>query len=301
MVVSGGGSEKVRAARLSVFSNSLLVLLKLMVGLSIGSVAVLSEAVHSATDLIAAVLAFFAVRASDAPPDTRHPYGHGKLESVAAVIEAILILAAGGYIIQHSVRALFDATPAQETGWGLAVMGFSALVNTLVARYLMRVAQRTESVALKADAHHLSIDVYTSLGVMSGLALVAMTGRSFFDPLVALLVAGFILKTGWDVLSAAFAPLVDERLPESEVRAVETLMDQHPEVLGWHKLRTRQSGSQRHIDVHIQVDDDMTLRDAHRVTEELEDQMRATLPNAHVMIHTEPFEEEMRHHKEVPH
>lgn len=294
-------NEKTHAARVSVFSNSLLVLLKLAVGVSIGSVAVLSEAVHSATDLIAALLAFFAVRASDAPPDTRHPYGHGKVEAVAAVLEAVLILGAGGYIIQHSVRALFASTPAQETGWGLVVMGFSALVNTFVARHLHRTARKTESVALEADAHHLWIDVYTSLGVMTGLALVAVTGRAFFDPLVALVVAVFILKTGWDVMRAAFAPLVDERLPDDEISRVEAIIREHPEVLSWHKLRTRKAGSQRHIDVHIQVEDEMSLRDAHRVTEELEDQMRAAWPGAQVVIHTEPFEEEKRHHEEVPH
>lgn len=299
--MSGEANEKVRAARLSVISNSVLVALKLGVGLSIGSVAVISEAVHSATDLLAAVIAFFAVRASDAPPDEEHPYGHGKLESVSGVGEALLILVAGGYIVYEAVQSLRGGHHATTPIWGMGVMGLSALVNTLVARHLFAVARRSDSIALEADAHHLSIDVYTSLGVMGGLGLVAVTGRAVFDPVVALLVAVFILKTGWDILRTAFSPLVDERLPAQEVQAVEQLMARNEQVLGWHKLRTRKSGSHRHVDVHIQVDDEMSLRDAHRLTEDLEDQMRAALPNLHVVIHTEPFEEERRHHEDNPH
>jgi cation diffusion facilitator family transporter len=294
-------AAKIRAAQLSVCSNSLLVLLKLGVGLWIGSVAVLSEAIHSGTDLLAALIAFFAVRASDAPPDAKHPYGHGKMESVSGIAEALLILGAGAYIIYKAVQALIHARESRLVGWGVAVMALSAIVNFFVARHLFRVARATESVALEADAHHLGIDIWTSLGVVAGLALVWITGRHLFDPLVALSVAFFILRTGWHILRRAFSPLLDEQLPEEEVRAVEAIMANHADILGWHKLRTRKSGSQRHIDVHIQVDDDMSLKDAHRLTEDLEDAMRAALPNLSVMIHTEPYEEEKRHHEEHPH
>ena len=139
------------------------------------------------------------------------------------------------------------------------------------------------------------------MGVCLGLGLVAVTGIRWFDPLVAGVVGLFVLKTAIDIAKEAAAPLVDHRLPESEIRLVEETLRADPRILGWHKLRTRQSGSQRHVDVHIQVDDDMSLREAHRVTEELEDRLRAALPNAVVMIHTEPYEEERRHHAEVPH
>lgn len=293
--------DKVKAARLSIISNAVLVCLKLSVGLSIGSVAVVSEAIHSATDLVASIIAFFAVRVSDAPPDPEHPYGHGKVESISGVLEAILILIAGGYIIYEATRALLAHRESEHVTWGIGVMAFSAVVNFFIARYLFRVAHATDSLALEADAHHLQIDVWTSVGVVAGLALVAFTGNPLFDPAVALMVALFILKTGWDILRRAFAPLVDERLPEEEIRQVEELMVNNPNILGWHKLRSRKSGSHRHIDVHIQVDDDMSLRDAHQLTEDLEDDIRATLPNVHVVIHTEPFEEEKRHHQENPH
>ena len=293
-------AAKIKAARLSILSNSALVVLKLVIGLMIGSVAVLSESIHSATDLIASVIAYFAVRASDAPPDDEHPYGHGKLESLSGMAEALLIFCAGGYIIFESVRALLTGKPAEHVGWGIGVMALSACVNVFIARYLFKIAKQTDSLALEADAHHLSIDVWTSAGVVVGLVLVVLTGNPRFDPIIALVVAVFILKTGWDILRAAFAPLLDERLPDEEIRLVEALMARNPSVMGWHKLRSRKAGSQRHIDVHVQMDDDMSLRDAHRVTEELEDEIRAALPNSAVVIHTEPFEEEQRHHAENP-
>jgi cation diffusion facilitator family transporter len=295
------GREKIDAARLSVFSNTFLVALKLAVGLAIGSVAVLSEAVHSATDLIAALIAYFAVRASTAPPDETHPYGHGKVESVSSMVEALLVVGAGVYIVIEAIRALQYNRPTPALGWGMSVMVLSAVVNSVVARRLFNVARRADSAALEADAHHLSIDVWTSVGVVVGLGLVALTGWHWLDPMVGIVVAVFIFLTGWQIARGALSPLLDVRLPESELQAIIAVLDDDPRILSWHKLRTRKAGAQRHIDVHIQVDDGLSLRDAHELTEELEDQMRDTLPNVEVMIHTEPYEEEQRHHEETPH
>jgi cation diffusion facilitator family transporter len=294
------GNLKIRAARLSVLSNSCLVLLKLAVGISIGSVAVISEAIHSATDLLASLIAYFAVRASDQPPDIEHPYGHGKLESISGLLEALLIAVAGLLIVAEAVGSWWRPAHRPLT-WGIAVMGCSTIVNFFVSRYLFFVARKTESIAIEADAHHLSLDIVTSLGVALGLALVAVTRIRLFDPLVAIIVGLFVLKTALDIFREATAPLIDRRLPDGEVRAVEATMRADNRILGWHKLRTRKSGSQRHVDVHIQVDDEMSLKEAHRVTEELEDRMRDALPNVWVMIHTEPYEEELRHHEETPH
>lgn len=293
--------EKVRAARLSIFSNGFLVVVKLIIGLYMGSVAVISEAIHSATDLLAAVIAFVAVRASDAPPDEQHPYGHGKMESVSGVGEALLIIGAGGYILFEAVRALMTGRMSDNFGWGIAVMAASAVINTFVARYLFRVAKKTDSLALEADAEHLNVDVWTSVGVAVGLTLAWLTGIHWFDPAVALIIAAFILWTGGRIFIHAFAPLLDERLPPDEVEQIKAIIRANPEILDWHKLRTRKSGSRRFVDVHIQVDDDMSLRDAHQLTEDLEDQLRAVFPNLSVLTHTEPYEEEKRHHEEIPH
>ncbi|MBC8103426.1 MAG: cation transporter [Cytophagales bacterium] len=295
------GGEKIAAARLSVLSNCLLVALKLGVGLFIGSVAVLSEAVHSATDLIAALIAFFAVRASTAPPDEAHPYGHGKVESLSSMAEALLIVGAGAYIVVEAFLALRYDRAAPALGWGIAVMALSAVVNMVVSRRLFVVARLADSAALEADAHHLAIDIWTSVGVVAGLALVALTGWRWIDPVVGILVAVFIFVTGWRIARGALVPLLDTRLPESELQTITGVLDGDTRILSWHKLRTRKAGPQRHIDVHIQVDDALSLRDAHSLTEELEDQMRDVLPNVEVMIHTEPYEEEMRHHEENPH
>ena len=295
------GREKLAAARWSVAAGVFLVLAKLAVGFSIGSVAVLSEAAHSATDLLAAVIAFWAVRAADAPPDEQHPYGHGKFESLSGIIEAALILAAGVFIIVEAAQALRNGHGSNAPLAGVAVMAASALVNSLVAARLRFVARKTDSLALRADAKHLMVDVYTSVGVAVGLLLVWLTGNPRLDPIAALVVAGFVLRTAYSIAREAADPLIDGKLPDEEIAEVEAILRDDVTVLSWHKLRTRKSGSQRHIDVHIQVDDGLSLRAAHRVTEDLEDKMREALPNVQVMIHTEPFEEEMRHHEQVPH
>lgn len=296
----GDGRSKLGAARLSVISNTTLVILKLAIGIGIGSAAVISEAIHSATDLAAAIIAFFAVRAAEVPPDKDHPYGHGKLESVSGLIEALMIGAAGLFIVAEAIRS-FQSPSNAHVGWGVAVMALSVVVNTFVARNLRAVAKRTDSIALEADAHHLSVDVWTSVGVAVGLGLEHLTGLRWLDPLVALVVGLFVLHTAFDISRRAALPLVDHRLPEEEVRLVEQIMRNDPRILGWHKLRTRKSGSDRYIDVHIQLDDDLSLREAHSITEEMEDRIRGCLPNVRVMIHTEPYEEEKRHHEENPH
>ena len=293
--------EKVAAARLSVISNVLLVALKLVIGIQIGSVAVLSEAIHSGTDLVAAMISFFAVRAAGAPPDDDHPYGHGKLESLSCMAEALLIVTAGVLIVYEAMVAIERSNETPGFGWGMVTMIFSAVTNVLVARRLFTVARRTDSVALAADGQHLMIDVGTSVGVVVGLGAVALTGWRWLDPIVALIVAVFVFLTGWRIAAGATRLLLDTRLPDSEVQRIKAILDEDNRVLSWHKLRTRKAGWQRHVDVHVQVDDDMSLKAAHQLTEELEDRMRAALPNVEVIIHTEPYEEEMRHHQETPH
>ncbi len=293
--------DKVRAARLSVVSNVVLVALKLVVGIWTGSVSILSEAVHSASDLVAALIAFFAVRMSDAPPDPEHPYGHGKVESISGAVEALLIFGAGVYIVIEASRALVGREPPRDLGWGIAVMLVTAGMNALLTAHLFRVARKTDSIALKADAQHLRVDIWTSLGVVVGLAAVKLTGNALLDPLVALAVAAMVFRMAWRLTVEALHPLIDAMLPASELQAVEDVLNAEKRVLSFHKLRTRKAGSQRHVDVHIQVDDDMSLRDAHQLTEELEDRLREALPNVEAMIHTEPYEEERRHHEEVPH
>jgi cation diffusion facilitator family transporter len=291
--------RKKRAAMISIVSNSLLVVLKLVVGFWTGSVGVLSEAFHSATDLMASGIALVSVRFADIPPDEQHPYGHGKVESLSGLVEAVLIFLAAVYIIYESIAKLAAGhREAFPVGAGLAVMIVSILVNSLISRYLFRVAAETDSLALHADAEHLRSDVYTSFGVLFGLTLVHFTGKSWLDSATALLVALFIIRTSFQLSHDAYHLLLDTRLPAEEEHQILDILESEPQVLGYHKLRTRKSGSQRHADVHVQVDDNYTLLAAHDLAEELEDRIRAVLPDIAVNIHIEPYHAEMQHQRE---
>jgi cation diffusion facilitator family transporter len=285
-------SQKTAAARLSVFSNAFLVLLKLIVGIVTGSVSVLSEAVHSAVDLLAAGIAYFSVRASDVPADEHHPYGHGKIENVSGVAEGLLIFGAAGLILYQAVQKFRHPDPIAHGSLAILIMALSVLVNWMVSRYLFRVARETESIALEADAHHLSLDVLTSLGVAVGLVATALTGWTLLDPIIAVGVAIFIMRIAWNLANEAGAPLLDHRLPQEEIQRIQDILEADKRVLGYHKVRARRSGASRHVDLHLQLDPGLNLQDAHQVAEEVEDQIREAFPAVHVITHVEPATEE---------
>jgi len=287
--------EKVKAARFSILSNTSLTVLKLAAGLITGSVSVLSEAVHSASDLMASWIAFFSVRHSDLPADDKHPYGHGKVESLSGMAEAFLIFAAAIYIIYEAVQKIIHHTIPQRLDLGIGVMAISVATNYFIARYLFRVSKKTDSLALEADAEHLRTDVYTALGVLIGLALARLTGFYLLDPIVAILVAMMIFHAAWRLTRTAVETLMDTQLPILDVEAIKSILDLEPRVFGYHKLRTRKSGSFRYIDAHILLDDTLSLPQAHDLTEEMEDRIRARFPNTEVTLHTEPYEAENRH------
>lgn len=291
--------RKVSVARLSVVSNTTLTLMKLVVGLTTGSVSVLSEAVHSANDLVAAAIAFFSVRVSDRPADVRHPYGHGKIESVSGFVEAVLIFAAAAYIVYEAVLRLAHGGGELSAGPGIVVMAISAVVNVVVSRILFRVAEETDSLALRADAEHLRTDVITSAGVVAGLVMVYFTGWFVLDPLIALIVAALICGAAYRLTRESLQGLLDARLPDTDLQVVMEVLDAEPAVLAYHKVRTRKSGSARHIDAHVLVADTMPFVEAHALTERLEDRIRAQLPRAEVMLHTEPHDVEIRHQREA--
>jgi len=212
-------NRKVQIARLSIISNTLLILMKLSVGLISGSVSIISEAIHSSMDLMASLIAFFSVRVSDNPPDSRHPYGHGKIENISGVIEAILILIAAIWIIVEAVKKLIGLPYVIDSiGLGSLVMLASAIINIFVSRMLYKVAKETRSVALEADALHLKTDVFTSLGVAAGLGLIILTGIHWLDPAVAIIVAFMILRESYFLLRKAFLPLLDEAWDDKEVK-----------------------------------------------------------------------------------
>ncbi len=295
-------STKSGAAALSILSNTVLVILKLVVGIITQSVSVISEAAHSAIDLVASIIAFFSVRAADVPPDEDHPFGHGKIENISGVVEAILIFFAAAYIVYEAMERLMQSLGGKHTevqpSWGILVMGVSMIANHLISGYLFKVAKRTDSVALAADAHHLRTDVWTSVGVFVGLIIMALLnifkipGAAVVDSAVAIAVAFLIVKVAYDLTREAGMPLLDTRLPGDEVSLVKNILLSDERIVGYHKLRTRKAGASRHIDVHLIVPVSMSVADAHDVAEEIEDKIRAELNFAHVMTHVEPDTED---------
>lgn len=280
-------NAKVRVARLSIGSNSLLIIMKLVVGVISGSVSIISEAIHSSMDLVAAIIAYFSVSVSDNPPDSRHPYGHGKIENISGVIEAILISIAAIWIIFEAVRKLLGEEILIEKVWiGVAVMSVSALVNIIVSRKLYKVARQTNSVALEADALHLKTDVYTSAGVAVGLALIAVTGIEWLDPIVAILVALFIIRESGSLLRRAFSPLLDTAWEDNEIASLEEKLKGMG--VKYHDLRTRIAGNYRFIDVHVEVSEDESVGKAHFYCDQIENELNRIFENLTVTIHIEP-------------
>jgi cation diffusion facilitator family transporter len=280
-------NAKVSIARLSIVSNTLLILMKLTVGILSGSVSILSEAIHSSMDLLAAIIAFFSVRVSDYPPDSRHPYGHGKIENISGVIEALLIFIAAIWIIVEAVRKLLgDKIELDSIALGSLVMLISALVNIIVSRKLYKVARATNSVALEADALHLKTDVYTSLGVAVGLGLIMITKINWLDPAIAILVALFIIREAYLLLTKAFTPLLDTAWETTEIEELETKLNALE--VSYHDLRTRVAGNYRFIDIHIQIPEDVSVGKAHKYCDKIENELRKIYENLTVTIHVEP-------------
>jgi len=288
--------RKITVAFLSIVSNTTLTILKLVTGLFIGSVSIISEAIHSGVDLLASLIAFAAVKTAGKPADRNHPFGHGKIENISGAIEAVLIFVAAGWIIYEAVKKLIHPAHVEFLGWGVAIMFVSSIVNWLVSGRLFKVGRETESIALQADAWHLRTDVYTSLGVMVGLAIMWVGKRAFpgthlhwIDPVIAIAVALVIIRTAYDLTVESLRDLMDTNLPPEEEAYIRSLIESMtPEVHGYHKLRTRKAGSHRFIEFHMKVDPQMTVKESHRITHEIKRQVVEQFPHASLSIHVEP-------------
>ena len=284
------GERKQRAAWLSILSNSFLIVLKLAAGLITGSVAIITEAVHSSIDLVASIVAFFSVRKAHEPADEDHPYGHEKVENLAAAFEGVLIVLGAGIIIYEALRKLSGDPEVEQIGIGIAVIGFSMVANFFVSRWLYQRAEETDSPALEGDAAHLRTDAFTSGGVLVALALVAITGIEELDAIAALVVAVAIVFSGVRLVSRSSRVLVDEALPEDELRSVGEAINAvgADEVIGFHKIRARRGGSRRYVDLHVQFRRGTSLERAHDVSHALQRAIRDRLAGADVLIHLEP-------------
>ena len=286
--------RKTGVAWVSVFSNTILVILKIIIGILIGSVAVVSEAIHSGVDLLASFIALFAVKTAGKSPDEDHPFGHGKVENISGTVEAILIFIAACWILYESIQKLLTPQPIESAGWGVGIMLISASMNFFVSRKLFQVGKETDSVALEADAWHLRTDVYTSLGVMGGLGMY-WAARIFWamnldwvDPVAAMVVAGLIIHAAYRLTVKSARDLLDVSLPEEERWIRRELKQEGFPIHGFHHLRTRKAGAIRFAEFHLVVDKAMSVKDSHQISSQLEKRIQDRFPNSKVIIHVEP-------------
>jgi cation diffusion facilitator family transporter len=287
---------KLLIALLSVFSNIVLVAIKLIVGFAMGSISVISEALHSGVDVFAAVIATIGVKQSAEPADKTHSFGHEKFENLAGFVQAILIFLAGCWIIYEAVHKLMKPAPIDSLGLGVMVMLISSVVNSAVGLLLLRGAKKTNSIALKADAWHSLTDVYTSAGVMVGL-LIVWSGKlwapgidlSWVDPLAAIAVAVLIIKAAWDLTMESVYDLLDVSLPQDEEDEIKSIINtKYPNVGDLHKFRSRKSGNRRFVEFHIKVDPGMSVDQSHSLHHDMASEIKKRFPDADVMVHIEP-------------
>lgn len=284
-----------KVASLSIFSNSFVTLLKLVVGFLTGSVAILSEAIHSSLDLVASIIAYFSVKISSKPPDREHPYGHGKVENVSGTIETLLIFVAGFWIIDESVKKLLHPEPIQLPMLGVAIMLLGAAINLAVGMTVKRVGEKIDSVAMRSNALHLLTDVFSSLGVAVSLFLAALTNITAIDPLIGIAIAIFIMKEAYHLGKQSFSPLLDASLSEEEKNTIRQIIESYrEEYIEYHDLRTRRAGPEKHIDFHLVVPSHLPVEKAHALCDRIETELKQKIKPARVLIHLEPEHEKLK-------
>ena len=281
-----------RYAVLSVVAALVTIGLKGAAYLLTGSIGLLSDALESFINLIAALVALFALSVAARPADEEHAYGHTKAEYFSSGFEGALILVAAASIMIVAVGRLLDPRPIQEPRLGLAIIGVASVINLGVALVLRRAGRRHESITLEADAQHLLADVWTSLGVIVGVGAAAATGWHRLDAIVAIVVALNVLYSGFQLIRRSMLGLLDTSLPEDTLAKIKTILDSHgTSGVRYHALRTRQAGARRFISFHILVPGDWTVQRGHDLLEEIEERIREAVPRSVVDTHLEPIED----------
>jgi cation diffusion facilitator family transporter len=263
--------------------------LKVAVGVVTGSISIWAQAVDSSLDLLAVAVTFIAIRASTKPADREHPFGHGKAENIAAIVQAMLIFIVGGLIIYSSVQRIMVGAEVKLAEAGIGVMLVSMIASIFLSRHLFKVAKAADSIALEANAHNITADIYSTAAVLVGLVVVRLTGLNILDPIIALGVSLLILKSAYDVLRKSFGGLIDGKLPEDEEDTIRSCILEHSgKVVAFHELRTRKAGSQRYIDFHLVMPRSFNVAEAHRMCDHLEKDLEKRLSRTNVTIHIEP-------------
>ena len=285
--------EKKIAAGLSITSNAVIIVLKFIAGCISGSISIISEAVHSCSDLLASVITLFSVHKSEQPADFDHQFGHGKYEDLSGLIEGILIILAALYILYEVLKKITGTSePISDSGLGMIVMFISVVANILVSLYLMKVAKNTDSIALYADAEHLNTDIYSSLTVFLGLVCIHYTGIHAIDPILAVIVAVIIIHTGYKICKEAVNNLLDGSLPEKNIKEIKSIIEKYNEhgICGIKEIKTRKAGKNKEINITLLLEGERTIKYAHDLCDALEKDIEQNLGNTEVTIHVEPIE-----------
>jgi ferrous-iron efflux pump FieF len=292
--VASEAKLKASAARLSVAAAAFLIALKTLTGVMTGSISVWASLLDSAMDIFASAINYYAVRAASAPPDEDHRYGHGKAESLAGLFQSFVISVSGLILLWEAVRRIITPHPTASEWLGVGTMAVACGVSFALVARLRQVARRTDSPALNADAVHYATDVYTNGAALGALLLVALTGWTLADPLISMLISAFILKSAFDVARDSVHVLMDRRLPRAIDAKVASVVERFRAegVIGLHDLRTRRSGSHKFIDLHLEVEADQTLQQAHDLSVRVLRAIEQEIPRSRVQIHTDPAERE---------
>jgi len=281
-----------RFAWLSVAAAVATIGLKAVAFALTGSVGLLSDALESGVNLVGALMALTMLTIAARPPDESHAYGHSKAEYFSSGVEGTLILVAAGSIAVTAIQRLLNPQPLEQVGIGLVVSGVASLINLGVALVLLRAARQNDSITLEANARHLMTDVWTSAGVVAGVALVAVTGWLRLDPIVALVVAVNIVWSSFHILRDSIKGLMDAALPTAEQAAIQEVLEPYrSQGIQFHALRTRQSGARRFVSVHVLAPGNWSIQKGHELVETIESQIRAKLANVTVFTHLEPLED----------
>jgi cation diffusion facilitator family transporter len=281
---------KLRAARYSIFTALTLAILKFVVGLLTGSLAVIASAVDSLLDIVMSGVNFLAIRQAEQPADDGHSFGHGKFETLATLIQALVISASGGWIMVEAIRRLNAGDiQVQQIGNGVIVLALSMAASFVISRYLRRVGKATDSSALQADALHFTMDIYTNGALLAVLIILSFVDAPWLDPVMSLLVALYILKEALSLARHALRDMLDAELPDEVRNEVLRLVNEHHgELLDIHNLRTRRAGSQKLMDFHLTVCKHLTVQTAHDLADHLEEAITKEIRGANVTIHVEP-------------
>ena len=283
--------KKKLTAGLSVTSNIFLSVIKIFAGYLSGSISIISEAIHSLSDCMASFIALFSVVKSSKPADSDHPFGHGKYEDMSGFIEGLLIIVASFYIIYEATRKIIIPSSAyQESILGIIVMLVAVIVNIIVSSLLFKTAHEADSISLLADAEHLRVDVYSSFGVLLGLILIKITGYNIIDSFVAILVAMFIFKTGYNISKKSWENLLDHSLPIEDIKKIEDVVLNFNNVVKLKKdsIRARKIGAVKDIDLILQFPCETTICDCHKICDEIENKISAVFGTSTISIHSEP-------------